>query len=376
MSIGKSLMKALGKEAKSLARQQVRSVVAKKASALIGNLFKKSDEKLAEEAESILGYPTQHFVGKDNEVVFKPSAIFFQEWLMASPLVKDRLFRDEETGKVFLDNKELTDAKKAETMKLFLSSTKIKNCPVGHIDQALKLLPASDRTSKLLQERFSAHSGATPVLDSWLQNCFGESLKTDHQLANRLFKKWIVGTAARALTPGESLDGCLTLKGPPGWGKTRFFRELLPPPFDQRTGEIYCNVRSPQKFVESIVGKTIACFDELSILEDNRVEETFKQLLSSQYVDVRLPYRRDPQRYNLRQGFSATTNQERFIKDPALSRRMWCLSIEGGGLNFAYLRANREQLWKEAISLVGKENVWLDGEEQNQVEESNRKFLL
>ena len=120
------------------------------------------------------------------------------------------------------------------------------------------------------------------------------------------------------------------------------------------------------------------CFDELSVLEHQNTRETFKQLLSSQAVDVRLPWRKDPQRFLLRSGFGATTNKDKFIFDPFLSRRMWVIELNNSQrLNFDFLFANRDNLWKEALYLANKgESCYLSQEEQFKLEENNKKYLV
>lgn len=381
MSLTKNIFKVLGKEAKSLARSEIRSVVKKKTSSLLKGFFAKSPEELQEEANQLLGYPTLHYkINKNNELEFKSSSVFIQEWLTNSPDLKNRLIKDEESGQVYLDGKELDNSKKIELINSFIKLCKIQSPAVnGHFESALKLLPYSDYTALRFKDVFAGwNPNNKSIINDWLHNCFGEGISTDLTYANMLFKKWIVGTARRAMNPGSSLDGCLVLQGPAGAGKTRHFRELLPEPFSQRTGEIHCDIKNARQFVESILGKTVACFDELSVLQNDKVEDVFKQLLSSQFMDLRLAYRRDPQRYGLRQGFSATTNADKFIKDPALCRRLWVLELnESRKLDFDYLYANRHLLWQEAVYLANNnESCYLSSSEQKQVEDQNKKYLI
>jgi predicted P-loop ATPase len=150
------------------------------------------------------------------------------------------------------------------------------------------------------------------------------------------------------------------------------------PPFDKRTGEVLCNIKNPQKFIEGTIGKTIQCFDELSSLDAPKSQETFKQLLSTQFIDVRLPWRRDAQRFNLRNSFGATTNKEKFIKDAALSRRLWTIQLNGKSkINFDYLNSVKKALWQEAVYLAQtNESYLLSFKDQEMVEEQNRKFFM
>lgn len=381
MSLLDKVTKVVAREAASLVRSQVRSSIKKKATSYFGKMFAKSEEELADEAAEIIGFPTTNFKVEKNKVVFKNSSALAREWLLNSPVTRDKLVRDEETGKVYFNNLPIDNNTIAELVKEYTKITNIKSTAItGSITQALKTLDPQDLTARNFGNDFGGWKVGSPsVIDTFLVNAFGEGIETDMDYAQMLFRKWIIGTAGRAIEPGSSLDGCLTFQGPPGVGKTRFFRNLLPPPYDKRTGEIMCdNIKNPQKFVEAIVGKTVACFDELSVLTNPGVEDTFKQLLSSQHVDVRLAWRRDPQRYELRQGFGATSNPLQFIRDPALCRRLWVIKLnDKKRLNFDWLRANRTALWQEAVYLakIGAP-AYLSYEEQKQVESYNSQFMV
>lgn len=380
MTFAEKAFKFVGKELKSLALSQVRSVAKKKATSVISKFLSKSEEEIHDEATNLLGYETQHYTIKNNEPVFKSSPIFVHEWLTNAPHLVGKIIKDEETDAVYYDGEPLKHDEKNGLIKQFIEVTQITSPSLnGHFDKALQLLSPSDFNSFLFKKTFSGwKEGNESVIDTWLQKCFGNALATDPALANVLFRKWIVGTARRALEPGASLDGALTFSGPSGVGKSQFFRRLVPPPFEKRTGEIYCDVKSPRQLTEAIIGKTIANFDELAMLEDPSVLETVKMLLSAQNIDVRLAYKREPQRYALRQGFGATTNQTKFIIDPNMSRRLWVIELNNSQkLDFDFLDENRDKLWQEAIFCAQRgDAVYLLSEEEALVKENNKKYLV
>ncbi len=372
------LTKILAKEAKSLVRSEARSAVKKKVKDLYKNWKSKTPDDIRNEVMNTIGYSTTHYtLGKDNELKFKNSPVFIHEWLMNSPETKNKLVMDEESGQIFFDDDRWDNAIKLGLIEKFRNQTG-SQAPSLHtnFEQALKLLVPTDFNAKKFKALLSDWDINKPsVINTFLKGCFGE-LQTDEAYANMIFKKWVIGTAKRAMEPGSSLDGCLVLKGTAGIGKTQFFRKLLPTPFDGRTGEVLGNIKDPRKFAESILGKTIACFDELTVLDNDKVENTFKQLLSSQNIDVRLAWRRDPQRYGLRQGFSGTTNAEKFIKDEFMSRRFWVIELGEKRLDFDYLGEHRADLWREAVYLVSQGiNCYLTPEEQKLVEKQNIKFI-
>lgn len=372
--------KLLTKTLTSAAQSIVSGEIKKHAKGLIQKYTAKSPEAARAEASAKLGYETDAFtLDKKENVVFKPSPIFMHEWLTNSPLTATKMLKDEEYGQFYYDGKLMTPSMKVEILTKFSKATGIHSPAIsGHFDRALDLLDVTDVTALRFKEEFvgSWDPSRTSIIDSWLSKCFGTALDTDAAYANMLFRKWVVGTAHRAMNPGSTLDGCLVLKGPPGVGKTQFFRKLLPEPFANRTGEIYCDVKSPQRFVEAIVGKTVACFDELSVLDHPKSDETFKQLLSTQDIDVRLAWARKKARYALRQGFAGTTNKDKFC-DKFLSRRLWVIQLNGSQrLNFDYLNDNCKSLWTEAAyyATTTKASYILSPSEQSEVEQNNIKY--
>ncbi len=373
--------KFLAKEATSLARSVLQSNAKQGIKSFIQRFKTKSADQIRTEVTQTLGYLSCHYsVNKQQEIVYKPSVVFVREWLTHSPFVANKLIKDEESGHVFFDGVLMDPAKKMDLINEFMRQTKIRVASLNsHFDGALKLLDVTDFTAKVFKEHFAGWDPTREsIIDNFLPKLYGEALETEAKYASSLFRKWIVGTAKRAMEPGIAFDGCLVLTGPGGVGKTSFFRDLLPTPFDKRTGEVLCNIKNPQKFLEGTIGKTIQCFDELSSLDAPKSQETFKQLLSTQFIDVRLPWRRDAQRFNLRNAFGATTNRDKFIKDAALSRRLWTIQLNGKSkIDFDYLNSVKKQLWQEAVYLAGQnEPHLLSMKEQEVLEENNKKFLV
>jgi len=376
------VVKFFTKTAVSAARSLLLSEVKGGVKSFINAKRAKTIQDIHQEMMKSIGYATAHYtVSKTTqELTYKPSAIFLHEWLTSSPFVKEKIVRDEESGHAYIDGERMSSAKKLDLINRFIAFTSIKVASLpSHMEGALKMIDVSDFNATKFKNHFAGWDpNKESIINTFLPSAFGDVLVTDPAYATLLFRKWIIGTAKRAMIPGASFDGCLVLRGPGGTGKTTFFRNLLPEPFENRTGEILCNVKNAQKFVESIIGKTVACFDELSVLDYQRSEETFKQLLSSQNVDVRMAWAREPRRYALRQGFSGTSNKEQFIPDKFFSRRLWTINLRGPGcLNFDYLFANRTALWQEATYLATQnESCMLSPEEQSLVELNNTDFLI
>ncbi len=374
-----SLVKFLTKTAGSAASSLIAGEIKKHAKGYIEKFTNRSEDSIRWEVRRRLGYDSEQYtVNAKQEVVFKSSAMLMHEWLTKCPEHAGKVTKDEENGAIYYEGAQLSNWFKTKLISDFQKATGT-NSPAapGHFDKALDLMEPEDFTAKQFKDELSNWDGK-PVIDQFLQNCFGSALETESPYATMLFRKWMIGTARRAMHPGETLDGCLVLQGPAGVGKTQFFRQLLPGSFERRSGEVYADVKSPQRFVEAIVGKTIATFDELSVLDYDKSDEVFKQLLSSQNIDVRMAWARKVRRYALRQGFAGTKNPPKFIKDKFLSRRLWVIQLNGSQrLDFEFLHLNKKELWQEAVYLAEKgESCILSPEEQAMVEEQNRRHWV
>lgn len=378
-------MNTIAKLLTSVATSSAKSLLSGGIKKTVSNLIKKHTAKKPEQIEKEiverLGYATSHYrLDRDQNIIFKSSPVFFHEWLSQSSSMKGKIIRDEENGSIFVNGTLLNNQTKMEIINSFVKATGVQSPAINsHFEAALKLIDPTDHVGSQFKQFFGGWVPGTPsMIDGFLEGCFGDAIISDPAYAKLLFRRWITLSARRIISAGSSHDLCLTLQGAPGVGKTAFFRNLLCSPFDKRTGDIYCDVKNAQKFAENLIGLSIGNFDELTCLDHPGSIETFKMLLSSQSFNTRLAWRRDPQRFNLRSAFAATTNKPKFINDAALLRRLGVIELGGSRkINFEYLFANREALWKESIYLVGQGEVQpLSLEEQKTVEEYNKRFVI
>lgn len=378
-------MNTIAKLLTSVATSSAKSLLSGGIKKTVSNLIKKHTAKKPEQIEKEiierLGYATSHYrLDRDQNIIFKSSPVFFHEWLSQSSSMKDKIVRDEENGSIFVNGTLLNNQTKMEIINSFVKATGVQSPAINsHFEAALKLIDPTDHVGSQFKQFFGSWVPGTPsVIDGWLEGCFGKNFTSDVSYANMIFHRWIIGAANRIVNPGSSLDGCLILKGKPNAGKTQHWRKIMPSPFDARTGEIYCDVKDAAKTQEQLLGRSIGCLDELSVMDHPATVEVLKQLLTSQHINVRLAWRRSPESFAMRAAFCGTTNRERFITDKGLSRRCWVIELNDNcHLDFAFLENNRHSLWEEAIYLVGKgETCFLSLAEQKLIEEHNEKFML
>jgi predicted P-loop ATPase len=104
--------------------------------------------------------------------------------------------------------------------------------------------------------------------------------------------------------------------------------------------------------------------------------EMMKAFITREREIFRKPYGR--QEVNMRRPsvLVGTTNSPSFLNDPTGDRRFWVLEIpESHTIDLAWVQANRDQLWAEAVALYRKgEPWWLTEAETKQSNTQNRKF--
>lgn len=162
--------------------------------------------------------------------------------------------------------------------------------------------------------------------------------------------KWAIGCVARALEPGCKLDTVLVLHGEQG--------SLKSTGIDVLGGQYYSamsiDVRSKDARV-ALQGNWLIEWAELDSMR--RSESTaIKDFLSNRVDDFRPPFGRHNQKRPRQCVFVGTTNDHRFLNDSTGDRRFWVVHTEG--VDLAWLREHREQLWAEAVSRYISGHPW------------------
>ncbi len=176
----------------------------------------------------------------------------------------------------------------------------------------------------------------------------------DTPLTRAVTELFFVGAVARVMTPGCKFDYCPILKGPQGIGKStvlnvmggEWFTDSLP------------NAESKDA-MNLLQGHWIVEAGEFMAFKRSE-REAVKRFISSEKDVYRPAYGRYTRSFPRQCVFAATTNEDKILKGDD-NRRMVPVLCHGGG-RFAdvpqamvALKANRDQLWAEAVTL------WNDG---------------
>jgi putative DNA primase/helicase len=163
--------------------------------------------------------------------------------------------------------------------------------------------------------------------------------------------KWMVAAVARIMRPGCKADNVLILEGDQGLGKSTAFAVLAgadwftDAPFKIGDKEGY----------QLIQGKWIVELAELDSF--NKAETSGSKLFFSQYVDrFRVPWGKRPADVPRQCVFGGSVNHDTYLKDDSGNRRYWPVRVTK--IDIPELRADRDQLWAEAVALFDSGMRW------------------
>jgi predicted P-loop ATPase len=178
----------------------------------------------------------------------------------------------------------------------------------------------------------------------------------------------MIAAVARAMRPGCKVDDVLVLIGEQGVGKSTFF--------DVLAGEWFTDtpVNIGDKDGKLVMRKAwIVEWAELESMRRAKDQEAIKGFLSAKVDLFRKPYGRDVVEAPRHCVIVGTTNNREFLHDPSGNRRFWPLEVKNR-IDVEWLRANRSQLWAEAVALFRSGEQWfLTHEENEQLREVQRE---
>lgn len=192
-----------------------------------------------------------------------------------------------------------------------------------------------------------------PRIGRWLTEYLGVE-ETPYSAA--VGRAWLISAVARALQPGCKADHVLVLEGSQGIGKSSALRAL--------TGDQWFSDNMPDlgtKEAAMIAGRAwIHELGELAAMTKGEVER-IKHFLTMQEDEYRPPWGRHPIVVPRRCVFAATTNRDQYLRDSTGGRRFWPVRVTRSAPQ--RLRADRDQLWAEAVDAYQRGEPWhLTGE--------------
>ncbi len=200
-----------------------------------------------------------------------------------------------------------------------------------------------------------------------IQNLFTVCLGADDSYYTKAASKnFCISIAARTFEPGCQVDTAPILEGNQGTRKSTFLKVLAGPDWYCDCGEDV----GTKDFKLLLQGILILELSELSSLSKSDAGK-IKQILSCRSDRFRLPYAKLSEEFKRRCVFVGTTNETHYLKDDTGGRRFW--PIKTGKIDIDYLKANRDQIFAEAVAKYKAGETWYEMPiETETVQESRR----
>lgn len=187
-----------------------------------------------------------------------------------------------------------------------------------------------------LSELFSKYAGAEAA----------------HPLVGVFGSKFMISAVARVMEPGCQVDTMVVLQGPQGLGKSSFFRVLASSPWF-RDDPIDIRHKDASMALEGVWIYEMAELSSIRV----RDAESNKAFLSRRIESFRRPYERTVTQSPRQNVFCGTTNEMAFLSDPTGARRFWAVTVRREP-DLSALKADRDQLWAEAVELYHEGHPW------------------
>lgn len=182
-----------------------------------------------------------------------------------------------------------------------------------------------------------------PRLDGWLTKAYGCPSDAYHIAVGSNFWKGIV---KRIIEPGCKFDTVLILEGKQGCGKSTSLSII------GGDWHLETTLKADNKdFFLQFKGKLIVEFSEGETLSRTETKN-MKAMISTQVDTYRAPYGRVMKDVPRRCVFAMSTNQDEYLKDESGNRRFYPVEVVRDFVDFEWLKANRDQLYAEALYRV------------------------
>jgi hypothetical protein len=227
--------------------------------------------------------------------------------------------------------------------------------------QALQLAALDNKRDLLVSYLTGLVWDGTPRLEKMLSEGFGvEPIPVKNrkgepipgmELVGQIGRRWMIQAARRALEPGCKADNTLIVySAKQGQHKSTAFRVLAGAEWFSDSG-----IPIGQDDVRAAMQLGAAWIHEMGELNDvlRGGVEALKRFTTSVEDEYVPKYGRQRVRQKRRCVFCGTCNDPRFLKDPTGARRFHPVEAKKAA-DLKWLRANRDQLWAEAVAMVRK----------------------
>lgn len=163
-------------------------------------------------------------------------------------------------------------------------------------------------------------------------------------LERQYLRRTLMAAVARAFEPGCEVHTVLVLYGPQGYFKSRFLRQL--------GGDWYAASSVELGSRDSVMiaqSSWLIELDELDAIMRSSSEKRVTAFLTRPADKEVQKFEKAATRYLRSSIYFGSTNEPQFLIDATGNRRYWVIDIQSP-IDLAWVRANRNQLWAEAVA--------------------------
>lgn len=270
------------------------------------------------------------------------------------PQWRSRIWFDEFYGRVYHINGAASAEQWGDTDDVAAAVWVQRECgmpkmSVDTVRRAMNLVAHKNTQNECRSWLESLDHDGTRRLESFLSEIMGAN---DDEYTTSASRNFWLSLAARALKPGCQVDNMLILEGSQGIGKSSALRTIG----GDWYAEAHENLRDKDFFL-ALQGKLLVEITEMDAFSRADTARV-KQVVTCRVDRYRAPYDSRSQDHPRFTVFCGTTNDNGYLRDATGARRFW--PIKCGEIRLDLLRAQREQLFAEAVARFKKGEAWWD----------------
>lgn len=214
-----------------------------------------------------------------------------------------------------------------------------------------------------VKEYITSHTwDQTPRVQTFFQDAMGAE---DSEYARAVSRNFFISIVARVMNPGCKVDTMVILEGGQGTFKSTSLKILAGDWFAEANSSL-----DSKDFEQGLVGRMIVEFGELD--QFRKSDSTLiKKKLSCSVDTYRPSYGRSVVDIPRMCVFVGTTNKDKYLQDETGGRRFWPIRVKV--CDIEYIKANRDQLFAEALWLYNQGCTWHEVPEEAKAEQEARR---
>ncbi len=279
-----------------------------------------------------------------------------------------RIWLDEFSQRLMIDDRLFSRTDAIACLVWMQEALQLPKMPLAAVERAAMLVGEKNKRHPLREYLTSLSWDGVERLPTLMSDAFG-AVQDEYSAA--VGRCWLVAMVARVMQPGCKHDLVPVLEGAQGLRKSSALSILGGQWFLESTED---PVRNRKDFLLSMQGKWLIEIPEIDRVGGNRGSLNDLTALITIRVDTyRVPYGATTMDYPRQSVIAGTANRSEWNPDQTGGRRF--LPITCGAIDIEYLKAQRDQLFAEAVHRYNDGQEWWDVPETQAAEQQESRRL-